>query len=44
MKESDLPVAVTLRIGPTGDHDDIDPAECAVRLSKAGTVSILYCN
>ena len=36
MKESSLPVAVSMRIGPSGDHNDVSPAECAVRLARAG--------
>jgi len=36
MKESGLPVAVCLRMGPTGDHDNVSPGECAVRLVRAG--------
>jgi len=36
MKEAGLPVAVTMRMGPHGDHDDVTPGECAVRLVKAG--------
>lgn len=36
MKEAGLPVAVTLRMGPDGDHDNVSPADAAVRLAKAG--------
>uniref|UniRef100_A0A7N5K3S7 Betaine--homocysteine S-methyltransferase 1-like n=1 Tax=Ailuropoda melanoleuca TaxID=9646 RepID=A0A7N5K3S7_AILME len=36
LKESGLPVAVTLCIGPEGDMHGILPGECAVRLVNAG--------
>ncbi|KAG8131018.1 putative Betaine--homocysteine S-methyltransferase 1-like protein [Naja naja] len=36
LKESGLPVAVTLCIGPEGDMDGVPPGECAVRLVNAG--------
>ncbi|XP_058028555.1 betaine--homocysteine S-methyltransferase 1-like isoform X2 [Ahaetulla prasina] len=36
LKESGLPVAVTLCIGPEGDMDGVPPGECAVRLVTAG--------
>ena len=36
MKELKIPVAVTMRMGPTGDEHDVSPQECAVRLAKAG--------
>ena len=36
MKETKLPVACTLRMGPTGDLNNISPGECAVRMAKAG--------
>ena len=36
MKESGLPVAVTMRMGPTGDMTDLSPGEVAVKLARAG--------
>ena len=36
MKELGVPVACTLRMGPTGDMQNISPGECAVRMTKAG--------
>uniref|UniRef100_A0A8D2IRG2 Hcy-binding domain-containing protein n=1 Tax=Varanus komodoensis TaxID=61221 RepID=A0A8D2IRG2_VARKO len=36
LKESGLPVAVTLCIGPEGDMHGVPPGECAVQLVKAG--------
>ena len=42
MKETPLPVALTMRMGPTGDHSDVSPAECAVRLARAGTLTYMY--
>ena len=39
LKESGLPVACSLCIGPEGDMRGISPGECAVRLAKAGKLS-----
>ena len=36
LKESDLPVACSLAIGPEGDIHGVSTGECAVRLVKAG--------
>jgi len=36
LKETGLPVACTMRMGPTGDIDDVAPGDCAVRMAKAG--------
>merc|ERR1712080_98051 len=30
------PVAATMCIGPNGDHDGVEPGECAVRMARAG--------
>ena len=35
-----LPVALTLRAGPTGDFNDVSLQECAVMLKKAGHKSL----
>lgn len=37
LKTSGKPVAASLCIGPEGDMHGVSPAECAVRLVKAGT-------
>ena len=36
-KEFNLPIAATMTIGPLGDRDKVSPADCAVRMAKAGT-------
>ncbi|XP_064603301.1 betaine--homocysteine S-methyltransferase 1-like [Liolophura sinensis] len=36
MKTYNLPVACTLKIGPTGDWNDISVGDCAVRMARAG--------
>ena len=36
LKETGKPVAACLCIGPDGDMHGVSPAECAVRLVKAG--------
>ena len=36
MKKLGKPVACTMRIGPTGDLNDVSPGECAVRMARAG--------
>ena len=41
LKESGLPVAATLAIGPEGDVHGVPTGECAVRLAKAGKYNIL---
>ena len=40
MKELGVPVACTMRVGPTGDFDDIPPGECAARMATAGQICI----
>ena len=36
MKAVGLPVALTMRIGPSGDFSGFTPEECAVKIAKAG--------
>ena len=36
LKKSGLPVAITLCVGPQGDHEGNTLEECAVRLAQAG--------
>lgn len=36
IKDLGVPVAITMTIGPTGDLDDVPPAECGVRMGKTG--------
>ena len=36
MKELGVPVACTMRVGPTGDFDDVSPGDCAVRMANTG--------
>ena len=36
MKESNKPVACTMRIGPMGDYKGVSPQDCAVRMARAG--------
>jgi len=36
MKEAHVPVAISMRMGPSGDHGDVTPGECALRLARAG--------
>lgn len=36
LKETGKPVATSMCIGPEGDMHGVSPAECAVRLVKAG--------
>ena len=36
MKELGVPVACTMRVGPTGDLANVPPGDCAVRMAKAG--------
>ena len=36
MKELGIPVACTMRMGPTGDMHNVLAGECAVRMAKAG--------
>ena len=36
MKELGIPVGCTMRMGPTGDMDDVSPGDCAIRMAKAG--------
>ena len=36
MRDLGVPVACSLRMGPTGDMHNIPPGECAVRMVKAG--------
>ncbi len=36
MKELGVPIACTMRMGPTGDQHDVSVGECAVRMAKAG--------
>lgn len=38
LKESGLPVAASLCIGPESDIHGVPTGECAVRLAQAGTV------
>ncbi|XP_078531334.1 betaine--homocysteine S-methyltransferase 1 [Lissotriton helveticus] len=40
LKESGLPVAATMCIGPEGDMNGVSPGECAVRLVKAGAAIV----
>ncbi|KAJ1209399.1 hypothetical protein NDU88_004777 [Pleurodeles waltl] len=40
LKESGLPVAATMCIGPEGDMNCVTPGECAVRLVKAGAAIV----
>lgn len=35
-KETKLPVAATMCIGPEGDLHGVSAADCAVRMAKAG--------
>ena len=34
--EFSLPIAATMTIGTQGDLDDVSPADCAVRMARAG--------
>ena len=43
MKELGVPVACTMRVGPTGDFDDVPPGECALSMAKAGEIWVLDC-
>ncbi len=36
MKEVGVPIACTMRMGPTGDKENISPGDCAVRMAQAG--------
>ena len=36
MKELKVPVACTMRMGPTGDIHNVSPGECALRMARAG--------
>ena len=36
MKSTGLPVAVTMCIGPNGDHSGVASGDCAVKLARAG--------
>uniref|UniRef100_H2ZQK5 Hcy-binding domain-containing protein n=1 Tax=Ciona savignyi TaxID=51511 RepID=H2ZQK5_CIOSA len=36
LKKSKLPVACTMRIGPTGDLDGVSVENCAIRMAKTG--------
>ena len=36
LKTTGKPVAITLAVGPKGDHAGVPTRECAVRLAKAG--------
>ena len=38
MKATGKPIAITMCIGPAGDSSNVPPGECAVRLTRAGTV------
>ena len=40
LKETGLPVAASLCIGPEGDIHGVPTGECAVRLVKAGKYSV----
>lgn len=45
LKELNLPVAATMRIGSTGDLNDNLPAACAVRMARAGADIVgVQCN
>lgn len=38
LKQLNAPIAATLCIGHHGDTNDVSVGQCAVRLTKAGTV------
>jgi len=42
LKETGKPVAASMCIGPEGDMHGVSPAECAVRLAKAGGSSVCF--
>ena len=37
LRDVGVPIACTLRMGPTGDQQDVSPAECAIRMARAGS-------
>lgn len=42
IKSTSKPAAVTMCIGPLGDGNNVPPGECAVRLARTGTVTIIH--
>ncbi len=40
MKEVGVPIACTMRIGPSGDKNNVSPGDCAVRMAQAGIIII----
>ncbi|KAJ8024009.1 Betaine--homocysteine S-methyltransferase 1 [Holothuria leucospilota] len=45
MRQLDIPIACSMRIGPAGDLSGVTPQECAVRMAKAGADVVgINCN